>query len=84
MIKRSMTINGHRTSISLETAFWDALQRISNQKGCSLAGLVADIDIERSKKLGTTAEVGGLSSAIRLYILGELTTIAKQYDHRFF
>ncbi|MGB0182024.1 MAG: ribbon-helix-helix domain-containing protein [Candidatus Puniceispirillales bacterium] len=84
MIKRSMTINGHRTSISLETAFWDALQRISNQKGCSLARLVADIDIERSKKLGTTAEVGGLSSAIRLYILGELTAIAKQYDHRFF
>jgi predicted DNA-binding ribbon-helix-helix protein len=84
MIKRSMTINGHRTSVSLETAFWDALQRISIQKGRSLASLVADIDIERSKKLGTDTETGGLSSAIRLYILGELIAIAKQYDTRFF
>ena len=78
MIKRSMTINGHRTSISLESDFWDALRRISIEKNCSLARLVADIDIQRSNKLGTEPAVGGLSSAIRLYILAELTAIAGQ------
>ena len=78
MIKRSMTRNGHRTSISLDTDFWDALRRISIQKNCSLARLVADIDIQRSNKLGTEPAVGGLSSAIRLYILAELTAIAWQ------
>jgi predicted DNA-binding ribbon-helix-helix protein len=78
MIKRSMTINGHRTSISLESDFWDALRRISIHKNCSLARLVADIDIQRSNKLGTEPAVGGLSSAIRLYILAELTAIAGQ------
>ena len=78
MIKRSMTINGHRTSISLESDFWDALRRISIHKNCSLARLVADIDIQRSNKLGTEPAVGGLSSAIRLYILAELTAMASQ------
>ena len=78
MIKRSMTINGHRTSISLESDFWDALRRISIHKNCSLARLVADIDIQRSNKLGTEPAVGGLSSAIRLYILAELTAIVGQ------
>ena len=78
MIKRSMTINGHRTSISLESDFWNALRRISIQKNYSLARLVADIDIQRSNKLGTDTAVGGLSSAIRLYILAELTAMAGQ------
>lgn len=73
-----MTINGHRTSVSLETGFWDALQNLSKQKQCSLAGLIAEIDIERSHQLGKGENVGGLSSAIRLYILSELTALAKQ------
>ncbi len=75
MIKRSMTINGHRTSISLEADFWQALQHIAQRQGCSLARIVADIDIERSKRISSGQDVGGLSSAIRLYILAELMAI---------
>ena len=74
MIKRSMTINGHRTSISLEADFWQALQLIAQRQGCSLARIVANIDIERSKRISSGQDVGGLSSAIRLYILAELMT----------
>lgn len=58
--KRSVTIAGHRTSISLEDAFWEALTRIAAQKGLSLNRLIAMIDAERS---------GNLSSAIRVYVL---------------
>ena len=75
MIKRSMTINGHRTSISLEADFWQALQHIAQRQGCSLARIFADIDIERSKRISSGQDVGGLSSAIRLYILAELMAI---------
>lgn len=77
MIKRSMTINGHRTSISLEADFWQALQLIAQRQGCSLARIVANIDIERSKRISSGQDVGGLSSAIRLYILAELMTIVQ-------
>ncbi|MAJ35583.1 MAG: hypothetical protein CBC12_10310 [Candidatus Puniceispirillum sp. TMED52] len=70
-----MTINGHRTSISLEADFWQALQHIAQRQGCSLARIVADIDIERSKRISSGQDVGGLSSAIRLYILAELMAI---------
>jgi predicted DNA-binding ribbon-helix-helix protein len=58
--KRSVTIAGHRTSISLEDAFWEALTRIAAQKGLSVNRLIALIDAERS---------GNLSSAIRVYVL---------------
>jgi predicted DNA-binding ribbon-helix-helix protein len=61
--KRSLTIHGHRTSISLEDPFRTALQDIAVARGQSLAGLVQMIDKERS---------GGLSSAIRLFVLAEL------------
>ena len=63
MQKRSLTIHGHRTSISLEEPFWTALNDIAKARQQSLASLVQMIDKER---------VGGLSSAIRLYILAEL------------
>ena len=58
--KRSITIAGHRTSLSLEKAFWDALQEEAATEGLSLAALVAKIDRERS---------GNLSSAVRVYLL---------------
>lgn len=60
--KRSVTIAGHRTSISLEDAFWDALGEIARRKDCSLAGLIQEIDRERGPDTN-------LSSAIRLYVL---------------
>ena len=63
MQKRSLTIHGHRTSISLEEPFWMALNDIATARQQSVASLVQMIDKER---------VGGLSSAIRVFILAEL------------
>ena len=63
MQKRSLTIYGHRTSISLEEPFWIALNDIAKSRQQSAASLVQMIDKER---------VGGLSSAIRMFILAEL------------
>ena len=63
MQKRSLTIRGHRTSISLEEPFWIALNDIARARQQSVASLVQMIDKER---------VGGLSSAIRTFILAEL------------
>ena len=64
MRKRSLTIEGHRTSISLEDAFWDGLQSIANQTTCSLAALVADVDRGRG--------AANLSSAVRVFVLNRL------------
>ena len=63
MKKRSVSIRGHRTSLSLEDGFWDELARIAGDRGTSVAGLVSEIDGDRS---------GGLSSAVRLFILEDL------------
>ena len=63
MQKRSLTIHGHRTSISLEEPFWVALNDIAKARQQSVASLVQIIDKSR---------VGGLSSAIRIFILAEL------------
>jgi predicted DNA-binding ribbon-helix-helix protein len=62
MAKRSLTIAGHRTSISLEAPFWIALSEIAGAKGQSISGLVGDIDRERK---GDT----NLSAAIRVFVL---------------
>jgi predicted DNA-binding ribbon-helix-helix protein len=69
MIKRSMTINGHRTSVSLEQPFWEELQRIAQSQQMALAALVAEIDLGRSQRLALGEISGGLSSEIRLYVL---------------
>lgn len=61
--KRSVTIAGHRTSVSLEAAFWDALKEIAAARGVSLNALIAEID-------GTRA--GNLSSALRVFVLAAL------------
>ena len=60
-VKHSLTIAGHRTSISLEAPFWDALNEIAAARGQSLSALVAEIDSARTS--------GGLSSAVRVYVL---------------
>ena len=65
MRKRSVTIDGHRTSVSLEDAFWDELGDIARGRGLSLGALVAKIDKARKQP-------GNLSSALRLYVLAEL------------
>ena len=63
--KRSITIAGHRTSIALEPAFWDALQEIASARGQSVSALVRSIDEARTEG----AALQGLSSAIRVFIL---------------
>ena len=60
-IKRSFNISGHRTSISLEAEFWEALQDIAARRACSLARIVSDVDAARGE--------AGLSSAVRVYVL---------------
>jgi predicted DNA-binding ribbon-helix-helix protein len=62
MAKRSITIAGHRTSVSIEEPFWQALGDIAAERGMSLAALIADID--RTRPAGSN-----LSSAIRLSVL---------------
>ena len=60
-IKRSVSIAGHRTSLSLEPEFWDALQRAAAEDSTSLASLVAAIDARRGAR--------NLSSAVRVWLL---------------
>ncbi|HWB46029.1 MAG TPA: ribbon-helix-helix domain-containing protein [Hyphomicrobiaceae bacterium] len=60
-VKRSFTIGGHRTSISLERPFWDALRAVAAEEGVSIASLVATIDAGRN--------AAGLSSAVRVWLL---------------
>ena len=67
MKKRSVTLQGHATSITLEDEFWDQLVSIAAEKNQSIASLIDQIDEDRLK---TTS--GGLSSAIRVYILNQL------------
>ncbi|HLU92028.1 MAG TPA: ribbon-helix-helix domain-containing protein [Pedomonas sp.] len=63
MKKRSVTIAGHRTSLSLESEFWELLQAAANEEGMPLAQLVARIDEERTTNL---------SSAVRVWLLRRL------------
>jgi predicted DNA-binding ribbon-helix-helix protein len=60
-MKRSLTIAGHRTSISLEPEFWAALKDAAELEGKSLGALVSEIDAARGRR--------NLSSAIRVFIL---------------
>lgn len=66
--KRSVTIAGHRTSLSLEAAFWDALKEIAVLRGLSLNRLIEDIDRARQDSDGRTPP--NLSSAVRVFVLG--------------
>jgi predicted DNA-binding ribbon-helix-helix protein len=65
--KHSVSIAGHRTSVTLETAFWEALTAIAKRRGTTVAGLVAAIDDARAADPATP----NLSSAIRVFVLRE-------------
>jgi predicted DNA-binding ribbon-helix-helix protein len=60
--KRSVVINGHKTSVSVEKQFWDALKEIAFLNGIGLQELITKIDQDRDHS--------NLSSAIRLFVLG--------------
>jgi predicted DNA-binding ribbon-helix-helix protein len=61
VVKRSIVIAGHKTSVSLEDAFWKGLKEIATSRDMTLSDLVAAIDTDRRH--------GNLSSAIRLFVL---------------
>jgi predicted DNA-binding ribbon-helix-helix protein len=78
VLKRSINIAGHKTSVSLEDAFWSALKDIASGRHLTMSALVADIDTGRTN--------GNLSSAIRLFVLGHYrsmisTPAASQIAH---
>jgi predicted DNA-binding ribbon-helix-helix protein len=62
IVKRSIVIAGHKTSVSLEDAFWNSLKDIGRSSDQTLSEIVGDIDARRQN--------GNLSSAIRLFVLG--------------
>jgi predicted DNA-binding ribbon-helix-helix protein len=68
---RSVTIAGHKTSVSIENAFWKSLREIAEGRGETLYGLIGDIDAER--------KFANLSSVIRLFVLG---FYRDRVDHR--
>lgn len=64
-VKRSLTLRGHRTSVSLEAAFWDEFRRLAAAEGRSTNAIAAELDEARRPP-------GSLASAIRLYVLAAL------------
>lgn len=61
IVKRSVVLEGHKTSVSLENEFWEGLREIAEHQKSNLSSLVRQIDRDRSK--------GNLSSAIRVFVL---------------
>jgi predicted DNA-binding ribbon-helix-helix protein len=64
IVKRSVSIAGHRTSISLEEPFWEVLREIAEREKLSIQALIGRIDAERGEQ--------NLSSAIRVFVLTDL------------
>ena len=57
LIKRSITINKHRTSLSLESEFWEAIKIVSKIKNCSIESLITQIDLNRKTSLASSTRV---------------------------
>ena len=72
-IKRSLTLKGHRTSVSLEDPFWLAFRQISEEKNFAINALAAEIDEARGFEVG-------LASAIRIYVLQHLQAKCALYQ----
>ena len=66
-VKRSLTLRGHRTSVSLEDEFWKAFRDIADAEGRAINELAADIDEQRGVETG-------LATAIRLFVLRHYQT----------
>jgi predicted DNA-binding ribbon-helix-helix protein len=67
--KRSIIVGGHKTSVSLEEAFWSGMKEISRARSMTLSRLVSEIDANRNQ--------GNLSSAIRQFVLDHFKSGAK-------
>ncbi|MBN8967315.1 MAG: ribbon-helix-helix domain-containing protein [Rhizobiales bacterium] len=70
VVKRSVVIDGHKTSVSLEDAFWISLKDIALHQGITLSMQISSIDQMR--------QTGNLSSAIRLFVLEHFRTLANR------
>ena len=68
VVKRSIVVGGHKTSVSLEESFWSGMKDIAGQRGMTLSELVSEIDTNRQQ--------GNLSSAIRLFVLDHFKSLA--------
>jgi len=73
VVKRSIVVAGHKTSISLEDAFWSELKMIAGERQVTLSELVGSIDALRHHN--------NLSSAIRLFVLGCYTNNVERQPH---
>ncbi|MCD6070922.1 MAG: aryl-sulfate sulfotransferase [Microvirga sp.] len=74
VLKRSVSIAGHRTSISLEEPFWEGLRDIAERENRSVQSLIGRIDAERGEQ--------NLSSAIRVFVLNDLRNRLEAADQR--
>ena len=77
VIKRSVSVGGHLTSVSLEDAFWELLKEIASEHDMTLRELIAAIDSKRQH--------GNLSSAIRLFVLDfyrQQISVSKRPDRK--
>lgn len=63
LLRRTLTVSGHRTSVALEPVFWDQLDVIAGARGLSPSALIGEIDAARP---------GSLASAIRVYVVEQL------------
>lgn len=63
IVKRSISVGGHKTSVSLEAPFWNGLKEIAERRNLTVSQIVAEIDAHRNQ--------GNLSSTIRLYVLDQ-------------
>lgn len=70
-LKRALTLTGHRTSVSLETAFWDEFRLIARRQNMSINALAAELDQQRQPP-------ASLASTIRLYVLEDLKDRLRQ------
>lgn len=69
-VKHSITLKGHRTSVSLESPFWDAFREIARQSGLTTNALALKVDTERTTETG-------LASTIRVFVLNHYRDLAK-------
>jgi predicted DNA-binding ribbon-helix-helix protein len=72
--KRSIVLAGHKTSVSLEDAFWSSLKEIASRQQTTLSQLVADIDRHR--------DIGNLSSSLRLFVLEQVQSAVRAASAR--
>ncbi len=70
--KRSLTIAGHKTSLTLEPAFWEALKDVALNRAISIAALVGEIDTRRAP------DMEGLSSSVRVFLLDHFRQQARR------